>query len=62
MAVFESISEEKNPFTFCQTQAPTLNLAFGIEKFTMLIPPNALYSCMFMSAVQWQSISGDVEP
>jgi hypothetical protein len=60
-ALFESISEEDIPFTFRQTQAATHNLAFGIEKFTMLIPPNARYSCTFMSAVQWQSVSGDVE-
>jgi hypothetical protein len=53
-ALFESISEVDNQFTFRQTQVPTHNLAFGIEKFTMLIPPNAPYSCTFMSAVQWQ--------
>jgi hypothetical protein len=43
--VFESISEEKSPFTFLRAQAATHNLAFGIEKFTMFTPPDARYSC-----------------
>jgi hypothetical protein len=60
--LFESISEEKNPFTFRRAQAPTHNLNFGIEKFTILIPPNSRFSCKFMSAVQCRSpLSGDVE-